>query len=115
MLPGDAQVQASDRRSNNSVSEELICNHWAITGTQIALIARSFVGFTFRSVPIHKSEVGVCFTKCVFCLAALRGRSGSGVHRRHQRRLTAGVPVSANHEAAPGGLQVQILLTGAVS
>lgn len=48
----------------------------------------------------------------VLCLPVRRGQSWSRVHSCHQRRLTAGVPVSANHEAAPGGLQVQILLTG---
>lgn len=48
----------------------------------------------------------------VLCLPVCRGQSGSRVHCCHQRCLTAGVPVSANHEAAPGGLQVEILLTG---
>lgn len=50
----------------------------------------------------------------VLCPLVRRGQSGSRVHCRHQRRLAAAVPVSANYEAAPGGLQVEILLTGTV-
>lgn len=48
----------------------------------------------------------------VFFVTSLRGQSRSGVHCCHTGRLPIGLAVSANHEAASGGLQVKVLLTG---
>lgn len=64
-------------------------------------------------------EVLLCYDACdvpppdsVLLAAVSRGQSGAGVHGRHPRRLPIGLPVSTNHEAASGGVQVQILLAG---
>lgn len=48
----------------------------------------------------------------VLLAAAFRGQSGPGVHGCHPRRLPVGLSVSTNHEAASGGVQVEILLAG---
>ncbi len=43
-----------------------------------------------------------------------RNQSRSGVHCCNSCHLTSGLPVSANHEASSGRLQIKILLTGTV-
>lgn len=49
----------------------------------------------------------------VFLVATVfRGQSRSRVHCCHPCCVPIGLPVSANHEAASGGLKVKILLTG---
>lgn len=63
-LPGDAQVQTSDRHSTNKSNSEWgahlhsFGNH-RIIGIQIPLIIHLFSQLTFSSVLIHKSEFGV--------------------------------------------------------